>query len=82
MSYACAFFAALEVPEGTIVDILGNQQYNLTKFLDLIKSVGLDRNYANPSIYCFLFTFQYLYLYLENEYARTCMYNLITPATS
>ncbi|KAH3833419.1 transforming growth factor-beta-induced protein ig-h3-like [Dreissena polymorpha] len=39
----------LDVPEGTVIDILGNPNYNASTFLALVKRAGLDRNYANPT---------------------------------
>jgi len=39
----------LDVPEGTVVDILGNPDYQISRFLELVKEAGLDRNYGNPS---------------------------------
>jgi len=38
----------LDVPEGTVVDILGNPDYQISRFLELVKEAGLDRNYGNP----------------------------------
>ncbi|WAQ97981.1 Y1735-like protein [Mya arenaria] len=39
---------ALNVPEGTVIDILGNPDYQTSKFLELVRQAKLDTNYANP----------------------------------
>ncbi|XP_045204877.1 transforming growth factor-beta-induced protein ig-h3-like [Mercenaria mercenaria] len=39
----------LDVPEGTVVDILGNKAYNISKFLALVQKAKLDVNYAKPT---------------------------------
>ncbi|KAL4230037.1 hypothetical protein ACF0H5_010424 [Mactra antiquata] len=41
--------SVLDVPEGTVVDILGNIAYNTSDFLHLIKLARLQTNYANPT---------------------------------
>ena len=37
----------LDVPEGTVTDILANPSYNVSQFLQLVKLVHLDRQYSN-----------------------------------
>ena len=37
----------LDVPEGTVTDILANPSYNATQFLQLVKLTQLDRLYSN-----------------------------------
>ncbi|XP_060565288.1 transforming growth factor-beta-induced protein ig-h3-like [Ruditapes philippinarum] len=39
----------LDVPEGTVIDILGNKAYNISKFLALVHKAKLDVNYAMPT---------------------------------
>jgi len=39
----------LDVPEGTVIDILGKPEYNVSKFLQIVKDAHLDRNYGNPT---------------------------------
>ncbi|XP_052796818.1 protein sll1483-like [Mya arenaria] len=41
--------SALNVPEGTVIDILGNPDYQTSKFLELVRQAKLDTNYANPT---------------------------------
>ena len=38
----------LDVPEGTVTDILANPGYNVSKFLQIVKLTGLDRQYSIP----------------------------------
>lgn len=39
----------LDVPEGTVTDILANPGYNVSKFLQIVKLTGLDRQYSIPA---------------------------------
>ena len=53
----------LEVPEGTVYDILHNPAYNLSRFANLVHLVGYDRTFntsrktLNYFINCIAYTF-------------------------
>ena len=46
----------LDVPEGTITDILANPGYNVSQFLQLVKLTHLDRQYSKPGT-CIIYVF-------------------------
>ena len=37
----------LDVPEGTVTEILANPSYNISKFLQLVRKAKLDQHYNN-----------------------------------
>lgn len=40
----------LDVPEGTVTDILANPGYNISMFLQMVKLSTLDQQYSIPGI--------------------------------